>query len=260
MPLKSLFRKPKPKSAGKLPPGRRVYAIGDIHGRLDCLDRMLAMIVDDMSGHEPAETSLIYLGDYVDRGPDSCGVVDRVMQWSHPGLDIVALKGNHEEILLSAAANERSSLALFDRVGGRETMLSYGMAPDEYDHCSLAELAARIGRYVPQEHLTFLAGLQDHVTIGHYRFVHAGVRPGIAFDEQKASDLRWIRGEFLNHDGPHDGIIVHGHTVTSEPVIRANRIGIDTGAFASGVLTALVLDADGQRIMATEPPAAGLDG
>lgn len=251
MPFKRLFQKSKSHVAGRVPPGERVYAIGDVHGRLDCLDTLLGLIAEDRARHGEAVTTLVFLGDFVDRGPDSRGVVERVRTLDLPGVTIRSLKGNHEEIMLEAMANDRSSLGLFDRVGGKQTMMSYGMSADEYDHCALSELAARMREYVPATHLDFLAALEDHVTIGDYRFVHAGIRPGIAFDEQRGSDLRWIRREFLDHTGPHDGIIVHGHTIVDEPELLPNRIGIDTGAFASGVLTALVLEDDEQRLLRT---------
>ncbi|TPG08121.1 serine/threonine protein phosphatase [Sphingomonas oligophenolica] len=255
MPLKSFFRNPKTRPLGSVPAGSRVYAVGDIHGRLDCLEAMLALIVEDRAHRDPADTTLIFLGDFVDRGPDSCGVVERVRTLDIPGVDIRALKGNHEEILLSAAENDRSSLGLFDRVGGKQTMLSYGMTEDEYDHVALSELAALMQHHIPPAHMKYLAGLGDHISIGDYRFVHAGIRPGIAFDEQRGSDLRWIRREFLDHSGSHDGIIVHGHTITEEPVDLPHRVGIDTGAFVSGRLTTLVLEGSERRFLSTCPSA-----
>jgi serine/threonine protein phosphatase 1 len=253
MPLKSFFRKPNSSIAGGVPPGCRVYAVGDIHGRLDSLDAMLDLIERDRASLPDARTTIVFLGDFVDRGPDSRGVVERMLNLIITETTICALKGNHEEILLSAAANDRASLALFNRVGGKQTMLSYGMTDDEYDHLALSELAGSIRQYIPQQHLDYLAGLAEHLSIGSYRFVHAGVRPGIAFDEQVGSDLRWIRAEFLNHKGAHDGIVVHGHTVTDAPVNLVNRIGIDTGAFASGRLTAVVLENQERRFLSTQP-------
>lgn len=228
-----------------------MYAVGDVHGRLDCLETMLTTIEQDRASLPDAVTSLIFLGDFIDRGPDSRGVVERVRTLDIAGIKIYVLKGNHEEILLSAAGNDRPALALFDRVGGKQTMLSYGMSEDEYDCLALSELAAAIRKYVPDSHLEYLERLADYVSIGDYRFVHAGIRPGIAFDQQKSSDLRWIRREFLDYTGTHDGIIVHGHTITDEPVSLNNRIGIDTGAFESGRLTTVVLENSDRRFLST---------
>jgi serine/threonine protein phosphatase 1 len=154
------------------------------------------------------------------------------------------LKGNHEELLLLAAAGERQALALLDRVGGRETLLSYGVSEAAYDAADLTVLQQLIIEHVPAAHLDFLDAFEDRVAIGDYLFVHAGVRPGVAIDRQKPADLRWIRGRFLDHDGSFGAMVVHGHTISDQPELLANRIGIDTGAYASGRLTALGLEED----------------
>lgn len=245
----NLFKK-KPARAPRAADGERVYAVGDVHGRLDCLDRAIALIDADDAARGPAHTRIILLGDLVDRGPDSRGVVDRAIALAtRPNLEI--LMGNHEEILLSAARGEKSTLALFNRVGGRETLLSYGVDPDAYDAADLDGLAVLIAEAVPSEHLSFLASLGERAVSGDYLFVHAGIRPRVALDEQKPSDLRWIREPFLSSDAQHGAVVVHGHTITEAADVRANRIGIDTGAFDTGRLTTLCLEGDARWFLVT---------
>jgi len=226
-----------------------VYAVGDVHGRLDLLDDLLARIEADAGD---AAYELILLGDLVDRGPDSAGVVERVRLLATDGTrPITVLAGNHEEIMLGALAGDPELIRLFCRVGGRETALSYGIAPAEYDALDYPGLAERLATLVPEAHRTFLAGLDDRIVRGDFAFVHAGVRPGVALAEQKVGDLRWIRNSFLDHGGSFGHVIVHGHTITDAPVFRPNRIGIDTGAFQSGILTALGLEGDRHWIVQT---------
>jgi serine/threonine protein phosphatase 1 len=242
MVLKKLFARsePAPRIA-RLPSGERVYAIGDVHGRRDCLDRLLAAIDADDAARGPARTTLVFLGDLVDRGPDSCGVIERAMAVSN-ARRCVFLMGNHEEILIHSWEGDRRTAALFHRVGGRETMMSYGLSAHDYDALDLPELVAEVGARVPSAHIAFLRRFEDCWSSGDYLFAHAGVRPGVALDAQSPADLRWIRREFLDDARDHGAIIVHGHSITEDPDIQPNRIGIDTGAFASGKLTALGLE------------------
>jgi len=253
MVISRLFRKPAPAPViepPRVPAGLRIYAIGDIHGRRDCFDDLLAMIERDRASAS-GEVQLILLGDLIDRGPDSRGVVERAMTLAASDGTNHFIKGNHEELLLHAAKGDRSALPVFHRAGGRETMLSYGVDAQTYDACDFEQLAALIREAVPAEHLAFLDSFGDGVAIGDYRFVHAGMRPGVPFEEQRESDLRWIRRDFLTYEGSFDGVVVHGHTISEAPEIRHNRIGIDTGAFATGRLTALVLEGESQRILET---------
>lgn len=225
-----------------IPDGRRVYAIGDVHGCLGELTRLLAMIDADDTGREPAVTSLIFLGDLVDRGPASAQVVEQVRQLAAARPNVRCLLGNHEEVFLKAIEGDERALRLFCRIGGRETVLSYGMDALDYERADYAELAAALTRLVPASHQAFLAGLEDLIEIGGYAFVHAGVRPDCAFDEQRTADLRWIRDGFLDHDRPLARMVVHGHTISDAVERRPHRIGIDTGAYATGRLTALGLE------------------
>jgi len=243
--LKSLFRKATGGRSGPLPSvpdDVRVYAIGDIHGRLDLFERMLALIDADHAARPAKRQVVILLGDLIDRGPESAQVVARAMALHASAIETHMLAGNHEEMFLLALTGDSEAVRLFARVGGRETMLSYGMSDAEYDRVDFEELAAMMRALVPQSHMEFIGGMADVVEMGDYAFVHAGIKPGVPLAEQRPSHLRWIRGEFLNHRGAHPRFIVHGHTITETVDEQPNRIGIDTGAYASGRLTALALD------------------
>lgn len=259
--LSRLFtrRRPEPIQA-ELPEGRRIYAIGDIHGRLDLLDQLLARIDEDDAARGAARTSLIFLGDLVDRGADSAGVVERVRKLCADRPDTRCLSGNHEEIFLGAHEGNGDLIRLLLRAGGFETLLSYGLDPEEIDQASIVELADMIERAVPAEHIEFLRALDDYVVEGDYLFVHAGIRPGVPVEQQSPRDLRWIRQPFLDFAGNHGKLVVHGHTITDEVVQRDNRIGIDTGAYRSGRLTALGIEGREQWFLNTaESHAEGVD-
>lgn len=231
-------------SAPAIPSGQRVYAVGDVHGCLDLLDQLLAAIDTDDAEREPAATTLIFLGDLVDRGPDSAGVVERVRQRAGAGVDVRLLLGNHEEIFLAALDGDPKALRLFCRVGGRETALSYGIAAEGYERTSYEDLAVLLADAVPPEHRVFLAGGTDMEVIGDYAFVHAGVNPGRTLEEQRGADLRWIRDPFLDHRKELEKVVVHGHTIADEVEFRPHRIGVDTGAYLSGRLSAVALEGD----------------
>jgi serine/threonine protein phosphatase 1 len=229
-----------PARSAKVPDGERVYAIGDIHGRLDLFEDMIAAIEADDSRRGPAETTVILLGDLVDRGPDSAGVIEAARAWSFRR-KVRVLAGNHEEMFLESFA-DIEVLRHFLRYGGQETVLSYPVDPALYQAVSLEDLQDLMRAAVPQEHLDFLRGAEDALVIGDYLFVHAGIRPGVPLEKQRTSDMRWIRERFLAHEGTHEHIVVHGHTITPEVEEMPNRIGIDTGAFMSGRLTALGIE------------------
>jgi serine/threonine protein phosphatase 1 len=246
-----LFRRQSDKAA--LPAGRRLYAIGDIHGRLDLLDLLLAQIDEDDAGRAPAAagTELVFLGDLVDRGPDSRGVVDRLMALAKASKRVRFLMGNHEEVFLRAARGDVRALRFLTRIGGKETLLSYGISEEEYRSLDFEELAALVQSRVPDDHLEFLASFERCIEAGDYLLVHAGIRPGVAIEDQAMSDLCWIRDDFLNHRDSFGKIVVHGHSITEEVDSRPNRIGIDTGAFASGRLTAIGLEGEERWFLST---------
>jgi serine/threonine protein phosphatase 1 len=237
----------------QLPEGRRIYAVGDIHGRLDLLDDLLAQITDDDAARGPARTGIVFLGDLIDRGPDSAGVVERVRALCADRPDTRCLAGNHEEIFLEAYDGDTDLMRLLLRVGGEETLLSYGLTLAEIDAATTAELSLLMARRVPADHVAFLRALDDYVVEGDYLFVHAGIRPGIAIEQQQTRDLRWIREPFLNHAGNHGMMVVHGHTITDAIETRDNRIGIDTGAYRTGQLTALGIEGGVRWVLETVP-------
>lgn len=250
-PFFSLAQRISRGSAPRVPDGERIYAIGDIHGRLDCLDALIAQMVEDNAARPEARTTFVFLGDLVDRGPDSKGVVERLLEFSQSGRACRFIKGNHEAVFLEAAQGKAKSARMLVRMGGRATLLSYGIGEAEYDALDYPELAERLAALVPDEHRAFLARFETFASYGDYLFVHAGIRPGVPIEEQKIEDLCWIRDPFLSHRRSFGQMVVHGHTVTDEVVERSNRIGIDTGAFASGRLTALGLEGENRWFLST---------
>jgi serine/threonine protein phosphatase 1 len=221
----------------RVPPGTRVYAIGDIHGRLDLLRALRAQIVADAAAARAAQNVVVYLGDYVDRGPDTRGVLDLLIEHPLPGFRSIHLKGNHEEMLLSCLRDPARAARPWLHNGGEQAVESYGVAP----RGSPQAVRDAFADCLPPAHLAFLEGLALYHVEGDYLFVHAGIRPGIPLDRQAPADLLWIRDLFLESPADHGRVVVHGHTPVAEPEFRPNRIGIDTWAFASGRLSCLVL-------------------
>ena len=233
-----------------LPQGQLIYAIGDIHGRSDLLALLLDKIAADAAHSKDAKRrTLVFLGDYIDRGHDSARVVDMVLGELPLGFDAHFLKGNHEAILLDFL-DDPSYLGQWLANGADATFRSYGMdleelirkgaTPEAWRRAFLASL--------PEAHRDFFETLELAVAFGDYLFVHAGVRPGVPLEAQDPHDMVWIRAPFLQSDEDFGKIVVHGHTPAREPVIRANRIGIDTGAVFTDRLTALKLE-DGSRTL-----------
>jgi serine/threonine protein phosphatase 1 len=231
-----------PFSEPSVPAGQRVYAIGDVHGCLTLLEQLLDQIEADHRSRGPAEKHLVFLGDLMDRGPNSRGVIERVMALCSASPNHRCIAGNHEELLIRAFEGDTKITPTFHRAGGRETMLSYGMGEAVYDEADSQQLAELICHYVPRTHIDFLLGLEDWVQAGDYLFVHAGIRPGRPLADQRQSDMRWIREEFTRSDQDHGMIVIHGHSITEFVDDQPNRIGIDTGAFATGKLTAIGLE------------------
>jgi len=248
----SLFKKA---VGGRSPPpaapkGIRIYAIGDIHGRDDLLEDISAAIERDLES-APATVITVLLGDYVDRGPHSSKVVGRLAESRFP-TPIRALRGNHEQMLLRFL-DRPSELDSWRRYGGLETLHSYGvdvtlpMRGEAYEETRDALLAA-----LPEAHRQFLSGTETSASYGEYFFCHAGVRPGVPLERQSAEDLMWSREAFLDFDRSFGKIVVHGHTPVESPDFRANRINIDTGAFATSVLTCLVLEGAERRLLTAD--------
>ncbi|MES2904961.1 MAG: metallophosphoesterase [Pseudomonadota bacterium] len=237
-----------------IPDGQRVYAIGDVHGRDDLLVDILEKIERDVTEHPVREATIVFLGDLIDRGEESRAVVERLRTYRPMGLRVEFLTGNHEEVLLRILDGNGDLVADWLRFGGAQCARSYGLSASRLavmpEHAAVEALRSAI----PPEHQAFLASFSDTLRAGDYLFVHAGIRPGIALAEQAQIDLRWIREPFLEHPSRHDLMVVHGHTITQQVDERPGRIGIDTGAYKYGVLTALVLEgADRGLLQSTGP-------
>jgi serine/threonine protein phosphatase 1 len=221
-----------------LPQGERVYAVGDIHGCLDRLVTLHEIIAEDIAARPAKHTTLVHLGDYVDRGTDSAQVIDWLIdQPPVPADAFVNLMGNHEHMMLSAIVGaDRDAAGLWLSNGGADSLLSWGISHT----VPPAEWASRI----PLRHLIFLRDLAICRRIGPYLFVHAGIRPGVPLDRQSRHDMMWIREPFLSSRADHGVVVVHGHTPRREPIVLPNRIAIDTGAVLGGALTCVVLEQD----------------
>jgi serine/threonine protein phosphatase 1 len=231
-----------------VPNGRRVYAIGDIHGSADLLSELFARIDDDLKARPTADAVQVLLGDYIDRGPTSRQVIDLLIARQR-GHDVILLKGNHEDVALQFLSDP-TTLSLWKNIGGLNTILSYGVTPTRTDDPQLQHaVATAFAHSMPDSHRRFLQGLALSFACGDFFFAHAGVRPGIPLQEQSQYDLLWIREDFLLHEEDFGKVIVHGHTPARDPDVRRNRINIDTGAYATGRLTCLVLEDDQMRFL-----------
>ncbi len=230
------------------PAGMRIYAIGDVHGRLDCLTRMHDIIAAEIARDRPADWRVIHLGDYVDRGPESACVIDFLSGMIERDGRNLALLGNHDEGFLDFLANPAEA-QLFIRFGGFDTAASYGVVLDVLTEDALFDSHRRLVNAMPERHLRFLRDRPRSVSFGDFFFCHAGIRPGVPLDAQEPHDLIWIRREFLNHAGLHDKVIVHGHTPVGRPEVMPNRVDVDTMAFDTGRLTALVIDGREKRFV-----------
>jgi serine/threonine protein phosphatase 1 len=242
-----------------LPAGVRVYAISDIHGRLDLLDELLLQTEADITLRPDTRPVFVFLGDYIDRGPSSRETIDRLIQHGERH-ECVFLKGNHELIAIKCLSDPNR----FDqwmRLGGYETLVSYGVAPENaVTGSSIAQLQAGFHNALPQNHFRFFRDLRTSFACGDFFFVHAGVRPNVKLSEQKDQDLLWIRDEFLNSNEDFGKIVVHGHTPAHDIEVEPNRINIDTGAFATGRLSCLVIEAEQLSVIDTGPAAVAPAG
>ena len=232
-----------------LPPERRIYAIGDIHGCDTQLANLHARIAEDLADRPIAAPLLLHIGDYVDRGPDTAGVIARLLRDSPiAGVPVVNLMGNHEHTMLEALSGERAAATDWLFAGGRPALESYGIDPDSpRESWPLA---------VPTAHLDFLRNLSLMHLEGGYAFVHAGIRPGVALAHQIRDDLLRMRQPFLYSEANFGAVVVHGHTPVKAPVVRHNRIAIDTGAVFGGKLTCVVLEGATIGFLTAEPVGA----
>ena len=237
-----LFGGPRASQGPSLPPGYRLYAVGDVHGRDDLLGDLMAQIEADSDERGRARLILVFLGDLIDRGPSSRQVVERLRTYRPAGVRPVFLAGNHEEVLLRILDGEARLIPDWLRFGGAECLASYGVDAARLRRLPPAEAIETVRSAIPGPHGEFLRGFDDTFRAGGYLFVHAGIRPGIPLEQQSRTDLRWIREPFLKDGSEHGFTVIHGHTISEQVEERANRIGIDTGAYRTGVLTALGLE------------------
>lgn len=256
--LRRIFKLPQRRSEPSTPDGSRAYAIGDVHGRSDLLAELMEKIERDNAARPPAKTYVVLLGDLVDRGPDSRGVIDYLISnppsWARP----VYIQGNHEEFFLDVLNGRDDVITHWLAYGGYECAESYGVSKGWTLNATAPEIGERLRAQVPQSHRAFLKAMADTFRFGDYLFVHAGIRPGVAVQDQSTKDLRWIREGFLEDETDHGLVVVHGHTIVEKAEQRPNRIGLDTGAYRSGVLTAVGLEGSERWIIdARSGPAAG---
>jgi serine/threonine protein phosphatase 1 len=230
-----------------------------VHGRLDLLDDLLGRIEADDRGREPRKTVIIFLGDLIDRGPDSAGVVERLRTYQPGSAKLVFLMGNHEEIMLRIVKGEMTLLPDWLRFGGAECLQSYGVDPEDLRRLPRKAAHEAIVSRIPEEHVSFLSSFVDSASFGGYLFVHAGIRPGVPLSSQSMQDLRWIRQPFLHDESDHGRIVVHGHTISEEAELLPNRICIDTGAYRTGVLTALGVEDDERWLLQTPAESSATD-
>lgn len=244
--LRTFFGKKDQPPRPALPAGERVYAIGDIHGRLDLFEELIHAIErDELDEPASGQTTVVLLGDLIDRGPQSAQVVARAREWqARRPLRILA--GNHEEMFLESF-DSADVLRHFLKHGGKETVLSYGLPEAVCNNATLEEIQAHMHGCVPKQDRDFIAGFESCVSIGDFLFVHAGIRPGVPLEAQVRRDMLWIRDPFLRYQDMHPQFVIHGHTICETIDEHSNRTGIDTGAFRSGILTAIVLEGERRR-------------
>jgi serine/threonine protein phosphatase 1 len=247
--FRKLFRPEPEMHQPSVPPGERIYAVGDIHGRRELFDALIAAIERDDDCRVHVRTTIILLGDLIDRGEDSAGVVAAARALASRR-NVRILCGNHEEMLLRSL-DDLDMLRRFLRFGGRETLLSYPVDQQAWDGATMKEAQQLLRQAIPASDIAFIRRFEDWVTCGDYLFVHAGIEPGVPLEQQTHHTLRWVRKPFLDYQGDFGHVVVHGHTIVDEAEVLHNRIAIDTGAFMSGRLTALALEGEDRWLIET---------
>ncbi len=237
-----------------VPDDHRVYAVGDVHGQDHLLADLLTQIEQDIAARPGPEVTIVFLGDLIDRGPTSAQVVERLRTYRPVGVRIEFLTGNHEEVLLRILDGDGSLVGDWLRFGGADCARSYGLNASGLAKLEPEEAVEELRSAIPAEHQAFLASFADTLRAGDYLFVHAGIRPGVPLAEQAQADLRWIRAPFLDHPARHELMVVHGHSINEQVDECAGRIGIDTGAYKHGVLTALVLEGTERLLLQASNP------
>lgn len=232
----------------------RVYVIGDVHGRLDLFGQLISLIKEDHAVRGPCTTRIIMIGDLVDRGPNSAALVEWCRVLTDSSDRFVVLKGNHEALMVQALDGDVKALAFWLQHGGCETLASWGISIEAFEGKSELSLISEARRVIGWQTLAWMDALPLSIRCWDYMVVHAGVRPGIALDQQAEGDLLWIRRPFLESEEDHGAVIIHGHTIhEGGPDIRSNRINIDTGAYKTGMLTAIGIQRGETWYLSTSP-------
>ena len=239
----------------RTPDDMRIYAIGDSHGCLDELKALDQMILDDLQARPVKSHKIIFLGDYVDRGPASAGCLQYLLERRTANSNVVCLRGNHEDKMVEFLANPIKLADSFLTYGGDTLAASYGVTAPSLSVSDdvMRKFCEELQAAVPTHHLDFIDNLLSHVILGDYMFVHAGIRPNVPLDQQKERDMMWIRSEFIPYTGLHEKVIVHGHTPQLQPEVMTNRINVDTLCYDTGNLTAVVLEGNEHRFLQTNP-------
>ena len=228
------------------PPGYRAYVVGDVHGRLDLLEDLLSKIHAELQHRPSREALLVFVGDLIDRGPHSAQVLERMRTYSRAGVQTTFLLGNHEEVLLRVLEGDTTLATHWLQFGGLQCLESYGSNVAQLEHMDGDEVIELARAVIPASHVAFVKEFFDTWRFGDYLFVHAGIRPGVKLEHQVRADVRWIREPFLSDETNYGITVVHGHTISEVVDVRQNRIGIDTGAYRTSVLTCLAIE-DTQR-------------
>lgn len=249
--LQSLFKGRSSGAGGPLgSPGKRLYAVGDVHGCHGELVELLGLIEADHASRPRKPAFIVFLGDLIDRGPASRDVLALLRARPPRFADIHVIRGNHEEMMVRCLSGEPELIPEWLRHGGQSCAVSYGVDPSVLHDSDIYRLEHTLLSHIPKDDIAFLSRCIDQVRFGDYLLVHAGIRPGVPLAQQKGRDLRWIRQEFLESDLRHEAFVIHGHTITETPDVRVNRIGLDTGAYRTGRLTALRLEGDEREFLA----------
>lgn len=239
------------------PPDTRIYAVGDVHGYVNLLEKLHTLINSDLENYPITNYKIIFLGDYIDRGPDSAGCIEYLIDLLADSDNVICLRGNHEAKLEHFLANPVAVASSFFTYGGADCATSYGvdMAGYRGTRDEILQKCAGLVEKIPANHKAFYADLTTTISLGDYMFTHAGVRPGVALDQQSEHDLIWIRSEFIPNQQLYEKVIVHGHTPAFPMEILPNRINVDTHAYYSGVLSCIVLQGTHYRVI-----EASIDG
>lgn len=231
-----------------MPSGERIYAIGDIHGRFDLLFQLMRAIVKDVNRRPRAQKRIVILGDFIDRGPSSAKIIEALISLRADSR-MVVLKGNHEAALVDGIRGDRSALEAWIDFGGDATLRSYGAREDDIWPADTRKLVDNVRKFIPPAVVDWLESLPVTFRAGSYLFVHAGIKPGVALTKQRDDDLLWVRDEFTSSTADHGAIVVHGHTISERVCVEPNRIGVDTGAYRTGRLSAVGLEGDDHWII-----------